>query len=226
LSSRAATFEFARAAMERARKAMISQRKASANAHVYSIGDQVRISTRVLKPCQSTGSKAKLQQLYIGPFKVTRLLGPKTLSVHLPQTYSVNNAFNFEDVRPWFDHAAHALDPAYPAVQSQPALNPIIAVVNRRRLCGRLPAGVELLDIPCEYQVLRRDGTVEWLPSSASQLLDDESVRHIVVKFELRYPRDTLRPCNFVKDYPEDEGYESPDEYPIALHEQLFDRMK
>jgi hypothetical protein len=50
LSSRAATFEYACAAMERARKTMTSQRKASANAHVYSIGDQVKISTRVLKP--------------------------------------------------------------------------------------------------------------------------------------------------------------------------------
>jgi hypothetical protein len=162
----------------------------------------------------------------MGPFQVTRLLGRKTLSVHLLDTYSVNNAFNFEDIRPWFDQDVHALEPEYSAVRSQPASNPILAVVHRRRLCSRLSAGVELLDKPFEYQVLWCNGTVEWLPSSASQLLDDDSARHIVVKFELRYPCDNLRPCNSIKDYPEDEGYESPDEYPIALHEQLFDRLK
>jgi hypothetical protein len=226
LSSRAATFQLARAALERARKAMIAQRKASANAHVYSVGDQVKISARVLKPCTSASSKAKMQPLYIGPLEVSQLLGPKTLSVRLPDNYSVNNAFNFEDVRPWFDHAAHALDPEYPAVQSQPDLNPIISIVNRRRLPGRLPAAEELIDIPCEYQALRRNGDVEWLPSSASQLLDDDSARNCLVTFELRYPRDTLRPCNSIEDYPEDDGYESPDEYPIALHEDLLERFK
>jgi hypothetical protein len=178
--------------MERARKAMISQRKASANAHFYSIGDQFKTSTRVLKPCESPGSKAKMQQLHIGPFEVTCLLGPKSLPVHLADTYSVDSAINFEDVRPWFDHDAHAnLEPEYPDVQSQPASNPIIAVVSRRRLCGRVSAGVELLDIPCGYQVLRRHGKVEGLPSSASQLLVDDFARHSLVKFELRFPRDT-----------------------------------
>jgi hypothetical protein len=226
LSSRAATFQLARAALERARKAMIAQRKASAHAHVYSVGDQVKISSRVLKPCTSAGSKAKMKPLFIGPFEITRLLGPKTLSVNLPDNYSVNNAFNFEDVRPWFDHAAHDLDPEYPAVQSHPALNPIISIVNRRRLPGRLPAAEELIDIPCEYQVLRQNGDVEWLPSSASQLLDDDSARNCLVTFELRYPRDTLRPCNSIEDYPEDDGYESPDEYPVAQHAGLVERFK
>jgi hypothetical protein len=142
----------------------------------------------------------------------------------LPDNYSGSNAFNFEDVCPWFDHAAHALDPEYPAVQSQPALNPIISIVNRRRLPGRLPAVEELIEIPCEYQALRRNGDVEWLPSSASQLLDDDSARNCLVTFELRYPHDTLRPCNSIEDYPEDDGYESPDEYPLALHERLVER--
>ena len=37
--------------------------------------------------------------LYLGPYTVTMLLGPKTLSVDLPAEYAVSNAFNFEDVR-------------------------------------------------------------------------------------------------------------------------------
>jgi hypothetical protein len=43
--------------------------------------------------------------------------------------------------------------------------------------------------------------------------------------FELRYASDPSRPCNQVEDYPADEGYESPDEYPIALHEELAERF-
>jgi hypothetical protein len=49
LSSRAASFASARTALEPARKAMIAQRNAPANAHQYSVGDHVKISTAVLQ---------------------------------------------------------------------------------------------------------------------------------------------------------------------------------
>jgi hypothetical protein len=111
-------------------------------------------------------------------------------------------------------------------MQSKPALYPTIAVVSRCRLPGLLPADLELMDIPGEHQVIQRYGNVEWLSPSASQLLYDALVLLCLVNFELRFLRGALRPCNSIKDYPEDEGYKSPDEYPIALHEQLFDRLK
>ena len=171
LSSRVAVFASTRTAMERARKAMIAQRDASANAHEYKVGDQVKISTRVLHP--KDGQYKKFQPRFIGPFAVSRLLGPKTLSVHLPENYAVNNAFNFEDIRPWLDHAAHAFEPDYPAVLPEVSANPVINILDRRRLPGRLPADVELIDIPCEYQVLRQNGAMEWLPSSSSELSDE-----------------------------------------------------
>jgi hypothetical protein len=101
--------------MERVRKAMISQRNASANALVYQVGDLVKISTRVLQPREKAVFK-KMQPLYIGPFEVTRLLGPITVSVLLPESYAVNNAFNFEDIRPWLSHECQSLEPEYPAV--------------------------------------------------------------------------------------------------------------
>jgi transposase InsO family protein len=215
LSSRAATFSTARAALERARQEMIAQRNASVHAHQYQVKDQVKISTRVLQPRGSENVR-KMQPLFVGPFEVSRLLGPKTLSVHLPDSYAVNNAFNFEDVRPWLDHAAHAYEPDYPAVHAHASCNPIMKVLDRRRLPGRLPAGVELIDIPCEYQVLRSNGDMEWLQSSASAL-DDEMVYQKVKEFELRYPRDPSRPCNTIQDYSVKSGYESPDELPVVL---------
>ena len=179
LSSRATAFASARAALERARMAMIKQRSASANAHQYHVGDQVKISSHVLQP-QGDANVAKMQPLYVGPCEVTYLLGSKTLAVHLPESYVVTNAFNFEDVRPWFDHAAHAFEPDYPAVHPHASCNPIMKILDRRRLPGRLPAGVELIDIPCDYQVLRRNGDMEWLPSSSTTLLDEAAYQEVV----------------------------------------------
>jgi hypothetical protein len=80
--------------------------------------------------------------------------------------------------------------------------------------------------MPCEYQVLRRNGDVQWLPSSASQLLDDDTARNCLATFELRYPRDALWPCNSVEDYSDVDGYEPPDEYPLALHQDLADCLR
>jgi hypothetical protein len=71
---------------------MIAQRNASANAHVYTVGDLVYMSSRVLQPRVST--LPKMQPLYVGPLEVSHPLGPKTLSVQLPESYAVHNAFN------------------------------------------------------------------------------------------------------------------------------------
>lgn len=228
LSRRAATFSIAKSALERARMAMIAQRNASANAHVYKVGDLVKISSRVLRPQATAAVPRKMQRSYGGPFEVTALLGPKTLSVALPQEYAaINNAFNFEDIRPWLNHEAHAFEPDYPAVEPHPSANHILKIVDRRALRGSSHAGLDFLDIPCEYQVLWTSGDMEWLPSSASELHDDESARQQLIAFEMRFPRDASRPCNPIEDYPaeSDPGYVSPDELPLALHQELNERL-
>jgi hypothetical protein len=162
-----------------------------------------------------------MQPLEVGPFEVTRLLGPKTLSVLLPESYAVNNAFDFENVRPWFSHACQSLEPEYPAVEPHPSANPIIRILDRRRLSGRMPAGVEFLDIQCEYRVTRQNGNVEWQLSSSSELAN-ERVHQEVVAFEIRYSRNFYLPCNPVADHPElSDGYNSGDELPIADFERL-----
>lgn len=69
-------------------------------------------------------------------------------------------------MRPWFDHESHSYASEYPVphVHSHDTVNKVINIVNRRRLFGRLPADTDYLYIPCRYQVLRLDQTVEWLP--------------------------------------------------------------
>jgi hypothetical protein len=79
LSARTAEFAKVQKALNKARQVMIRQRNASANAHVYAVGDLVKISYRVLQPrslCR------KFQPLCVGPFEVTSLLGPKLCLCH------------------------------------------------------------------------------------------------------------------------------------------------
>jgi hypothetical protein len=102
--------------------------------------------------------------LYIGPLEVTELIGTKTNRVGLPEGYHVNNAFNCEDVRPWFSHSAQELEPHYPQVRPAPSCNPIISVVDRRALPGRIPQDVDPLDIPCEYLTLHKNGDLTGFP--------------------------------------------------------------
>ena len=77
-------------------------------------------------------------------------------------------------------------------------------------------ADVELIDIPCEYQVLRQNGAMEWLPSSSSDLSDEPGFQ-TMVDFELCYPRNPPLPCSPVQNYAEASGYYSPDALPLAL---------
>ena len=74
---------------------------------------------------------------------------------------------------------------------------------------------------------LRASGDIQWLPHSASELHDDEAARQQLIAFEIRFPRDPSRPCNPIADYPveSDPGYESPDEFPLALHQDLSERL-
>jgi hypothetical protein len=174
-----------------------------------------------LRPSQAAEPVRKMAPLYLGPFEVTALLGPKTLSVELPAEYAVNNAFNFEDVRPWFDHSAHSFEPDYPAVEPHDTVNRVLKVLDRRRLPGRIPIDTDLIDIPCEYQVLRLNRGIEWLPSSSS-VFHEPSNRQLLIEFELHFRRDPSRSCNPMDDYPEDDpGYASPDEMPITLVEEM-----
>jgi hypothetical protein len=76
-------------------------------------------------------------------------------------------------------------------------MNPMVKILNRQRVPGRLPAGIDIQDIPAQYRVLPKNGEVVWLPLSSS-LFEDQKVRSLVTSFEIRYPRDSGRPCEGV----------------------------
>jgi hypothetical protein len=95
----------------------------------------------------------KMQPLYAGSFEFSHLHAPETMSVYFPELCTVNNASNFTDIRPKFHHAAHFFESKYPAVEPHASANPIVRVVNCRRLPGPSPSGMQLLGIPSEHQV-------------------------------------------------------------------------
>jgi hypothetical protein len=90
-----------------------------------------------------------------------------------------------------------------------------------RKQFGRTPRRVaSFLDIPCQYFVVRKDQSTDWVRSSS---LTDPMDVQLVKAFEKRFPRTQDLPCNPVRDYGLDkmakleEGV-SDDELDIAAH--------
>jgi hypothetical protein len=226
LSQRAGAFAAAQAALEKARSAMIAARGASLNAHVYKVGDLIKISTKVMKPKTSYSIPKKLQPLFIGPFQITSFKGPKTVCIDLPPNYRINNAFNTDTIRPWLHHDSQPSNPRLqPPILDSSSSNPVVTVLDRRQ-CGRVPPDTPLLQIPCEYFVLRASGELAWLPFQHVDL-ESSQVRELVIAFECRYQRDASRPCNGVASYKEtdEDGYESPDEVPLGLRREIVENL-
>jgi hypothetical protein len=209
--------------MEAARDAMIRAHKASTSPHEYRVGDKVKVSTRVLPiRCTSTTS-LKLHPKYIGPFTVLDV-DDKVVRLQLPQTYNtVHDKFNVENVRPWLHSDERTVDPDYPELQAHPSLNPVVQVLDRKKV-GVIPRRLSsYLDIPAKYLVVRKDGSMEW--RKGSQLTSPEE-RSLVKNFEFRFKRTKALPCNQVKDYDVSLAEGDPmseDELDLAWYQEIKD---
>jgi hypothetical protein len=64
-----------------------------------------------MKPKTTISIPKKLQPLFIGPFTITSFKGPKTVCIDLPAKYRINNAFNTDNIRPWFHHDSQPSNP-------------------------------------------------------------------------------------------------------------------
>ena len=214
LAKRQRELKAAQVPLERARAAMVAAQKASSRAHVYKVGDKVKVSTRVL-PLRDATLARKLQQRWIGPLEVVEVVTPGAYRLEMPNHYDlVHDVFSAHDIRPWLDYETHCHDPdapELPDVQAHPSLNEVLQVVNRRR-CGPAPSGCEPTDIPAQYCCILRDGRVEWRPGTH---LNTPAERLLVEGFETEYPRSADRPCEPTSAYADAElqvDYDSPDE--------------
>jgi hypothetical protein len=148
----------------------------------------------------------------------------KTVTLELPPEYRVNNAFNFEDIRPWLSHTLQPSSAYHPVIEPHQDFNRITTILDRRPGPARHHSAADFtdpLEQPCEYLVLRENGEMGWTPHSSSEW-EDVKAREFVIAFECRYPRELERPCIGVKDYPEvDPDYDSPDEMPLGLRKRV-----
>jgi transposase InsO family protein len=197
LRTRSHALRKAQVSIEYAREAMIRAQKASDKPHVYAVGDLVKISTNALPLHIESSQKPKLLPKYIGPLPVVSV-SDKVIQVKLPQEYDqVHDKFNVIDVRPWL-HCDRSLDVSYPPVAPHPALNPIVQVLDRKQY-GRAPRVIaSFLDIPCQYLVVYKDQSTEWIRNTA--LTETRDVQ-LVRAFEKAFPRSEALPCNPVRDY-------------------------
>jgi transposase InsO family protein len=198
LRSRRRAFEKAQVSLEAARAAMIRAQKHADNYHTYEVGDQVKVSTRVL-PLRATSTQvAKLMPKWIGPFTVESVQD-KVVRLKMPETYKhVHDKFNIIDLRPWLHSEEHTVEVDYPPVEPHPTLNPVVQVLDRKRY-GRAPLKpASLLDIPATYFVVRRDGSTQWVRGRELTAPNEIS---LVKKFEYRFKRTEDLPCNPVSSY-------------------------
>jgi hypothetical protein len=219
LHKRSKALRKAAISLESARQAMIRAQNASDKAHVYAVDDLVKVSTKVLPLHLSSTQKAKLLPKYIGPMTVVAVFD-KVVQVKLPETYRhVHDKFNVGDVRPWL-HSDRSLDVSYPDVSPHPALNPVVQILDRKKF-GRCPKHIDsYLDIPCQYFIVRKDGSTEWIRDTA---LTESADVQLMKRFEKRFQRTEKLPCASIQAYGprklaqvQEDG--SDDELDIAWH--------
>ena len=182
--------------LEAARAAMIRAYKPVANPHEYSVGDLVKVSTRVLPVRCSSTQVAQLLPRIIGPFEVPEIMAAWAIRLKLPDA-STHDVFSVHDLRPWLHAPERLLELDYPDVVAHPTLNRVVQVLDRKRH-GCAPRSAEPLDIPAQYLVVRVDGTIEWVPHNR---LNEGEETEFVKKFEYRFPRSITQPCDFVSAY-------------------------
>ena len=150
--------------LEAARAAMIRAYKPAANPHEYSVGDLVKVSTRMLPVRCSSTQVAKLLPRFIGPFEVTQIVAAGAIRLKMPDAYvSTHDVFRVHDLRPWLHAPKRRLEVDFPDVVAHPTLNRVVQVLDRKRY-GRAPRTAQPLEIPAQYLVVRVGGTTEWVP--------------------------------------------------------------
>jgi hypothetical protein len=104
LQQRKAELQKAQVHLEYARAAMIKARISAASSRTYAVGDQVKVSTRVLPLRVASTQFEKFQPKYLGPFTVVEIVNPGAYRLELPADYvAVHDVFNECDLRPYFD---------------------------------------------------------------------------------------------------------------------------
>jgi hypothetical protein len=79
---------------------LVAQEKMVGNAKLpdpvsYSVGEMVLLNTRNYPQLR----QHKLSDRFVGPFRVSKVLGPTVVQLELPQTYQIHNSINTESIK-------------------------------------------------------------------------------------------------------------------------------
>ena len=120
--------------LEYARTAMLKALRVAAQNPAFAGGDMVIVSERVLPLRAASTQSGKVQQRYLGPYKVIEVVNPGAYRLDLPEDYkAVHEVFNECELRPWFDPGAdRELDLTSSPVKPHPALNYVVQILDRK----------------------------------------------------------------------------------------------
>ena len=74
--------------------------------HAYAVGDRVMLSTEHLS-CLGARRTPKLSHLFVGPFRVTRLLGINAVELDLPHAWTIHPRINIARLKPFIASTSH-----------------------------------------------------------------------------------------------------------------------
>lgn len=115
--------------LEHARTAMMKARKAAASTVTYAVGDQIKVSQRVLPLRVPSTQSVKLQTLFWA-YRVVEVVNPGAYRLEMSKHYdAVPDVFNENDLRPWFDTGTDR-EIHDPPVEAHPALICVVQVLD------------------------------------------------------------------------------------------------
>ena len=85
--------------IDRAGDRMVAQHGGNANAKRFEVGDKVLLHTRNYPQHRAN----KLRPPFIGPFRITKVLSPRTVQLQLPDNFGIHNIINVDQLKLYYD---------------------------------------------------------------------------------------------------------------------------
>jgi hypothetical protein len=101
----------------------------------YNVGDKVLLHTRNYPQFR----QHKLSERFIGPFRVTKVLGPTVVQLELPPTYQIHNSINIDSIKKFIETEEPKAAPPPPTLDKKGNKRfDVDKIIGERKHAGRL----------------------------------------------------------------------------------------